>query len=153
MWVRGGSWWMGEIDEEHQGECWSAYTSQRCKPSFSPCTCSETPLLSCSAWRSLNDLQISLIFQGSKPFRVLHGRMVSLVLTLFVCFFFCYPPVDNRWTRKQQRRGSGTVKVTVFHSRCVWWNQSCELLQVHELQTHTCSQTQILTLFTLHIHF
>ena len=37
-------------------------TSQQCNSTGSPCTCSEAPLLSCSGWRSLNDLQISLFF-------------------------------------------------------------------------------------------
>lgn len=71
-----------------------APTSQRCNPSRSPCTCSEAPLLSHSAWRSLNDLQISLIFQGPKPFRVLPRRTVGIVLTLSL--FLHYPPVDQR---------------------------------------------------------
>lgn len=60
-------------------------TSQQCNSSCSPCTCSEGPLLSCSGWRSLNDLQISLIFQGPRPFRVLPGRMmIAVVLAVFL---------------------------------------------------------------------
>lgn len=66
-------------------------TSQQCNSSRSPCTCSEAPLLSCSGWRSLNDLQISLIFQGPGPFRVLPGRMtVAVVLAVLPFFFFFF---------------------------------------------------------------
>lgn len=62
-------------------------TSQQCNSSCSPCTCSEAPLLSCSGWRSLNDLQISLIFPGPGPFRVLPGMMtVAVVLGVFPYF-------------------------------------------------------------------
>lgn len=62
------------------GESVRASTSQRRNSSCSPCTCSEAPLLSCSGWRSLNDLQISVIFQGPTPFRVLPGRMMVVVV-------------------------------------------------------------------------
>lgn len=112
-----------------------APTSQRCNPSCSPCTCSEPPPLSCSAWRSLNDLQISLIFQGPKPFRVLPGRMVGRVLTLFLCFFFCYPPVDHRCTRKTTEESL----CDKADSLCVseWCIQTSELLWGMQLHTDT----------------
>lgn len=71
-------------------------TSQQCNSSCSPCTCSEAPLLSFSGWRSLNDLQISLIFQGPRPFRVLPGRlMVVVVLTVFLCLLPHYLSADH----------------------------------------------------------
>lgn len=127
-----------------------APTSQRCNPSRSPCTCSEAPLPSCSAQRSLNDLQISLIFQGPKPFGVLPGRMVGLVLALLLCLFFCYPPVDHRWSRKQQRSGACVAKVTDFHSCCVAdviRQVSCYVSLIMQLQTHSHKQ-----LFTLSLH-
>lgn len=108
--VDGRDWWRAP------GRASEPPTSQRCNPSRSPCTCSAAPLLSCSASRSLNDLQISLIFQGPKPFRVLPGSMVGLVLTLFLCFFLCYPPMDHRGRRKQQRSRAGVEKVTGFSS-------------------------------------
>lgn len=71
-------------------------TSQQCNSGCSPCTCSEAPLLSFSGWRSLNDLQISLIFQGPRPFRVLPGRlMVVVVLTVFLYLLPHYLSADH----------------------------------------------------------
>ncbi len=122
-----------------------APTSQRRNPSRSPCTCSESPLLSCSARRSLNDLQISLNFQGPKPFRVLPGRMAGLFRSRslpLLCLL--YPPVDHRWSRKQQKRRACVAKVTDFHSCCdsdVIRQVSCYVVLIMQLHTHTHTHT------------
>lgn len=68
-----------------------APSSQRCNQSRSPRRCSEAPLLSCSAWCSLNDLQISLISQGSiPPGSLLEGPWL-LFSILFALLSSCWP--------------------------------------------------------------
>lgn len=108
-------------------------SSQQCNSSCSPCTCSEGPLLSGSGWRSLNDLQISLIFLGPRPFRVLPGRMTVVVLALFL--YFCLvifpltvPVAQKRWRhvygliRHQGCRAQSGLKNTVFiYWYALWW--------------------------------
>lgn len=64
-------------------------------------------------------------------------------------FFFCYPFVDYRWSRKQQRCAA---KVTDFHSCCVSdvIRQVCYVLPIMQLHTHT--QTQFFFALSLHLH-
>lgn len=99
-------------------------TSQQCHSSCSPCTCSEAPLLSCSGWRSLNDLQISLIFQGPGPFRVLPRRMMAAVV-LAVCLQFlphCLPKemteACKRFNQASRLSCAASNKKQTF---VLWW--------------------------------
>lgn len=105
-------------------------TSQQCNSGCSPCTCSEAPLLSFSGWRSLNDLQISLIFQGPRPFRVLPGRlMVVVVLTVFLYLLPHYPSADHDRSiqttlacrhRRGRCRTQPGIRHRVFFSLVCW---------------------------------